>query len=252
MFLLIIIVVFFIDPLLSQEIVSSDSVHADELLLREIEVMKQYDQDLLETVYWSLGALLTIAVLLIGFGWFANFKVYERDKESIRRDLNSFIQSEFKSIQNSVESKIKSEFESVESKISELSLSVFDENIKDVNGLIGNNSRNIDSIKTDIVKFKYELLEIEAKSYQEKGSLTNAFRSQSRIIPIVLNTSYSWQVSFTLDKMQSLLVEMIEKKEVYLDADDIHAVTKILDSIEDEHEITVRGIKELLAKSRSV
>ena len=42
---------------------------------------------LLNTVYCSLGTLANVTALLIGFGWFANFRVYERDKGAMRTEL---------------------------------------------------------------------------------------------------------------------------------------------------------------------
>ena len=48
------------------------------LLKAELQLIKSYQDNFL---YWSLGVLGTIAVGLIGFGWFANFK---RDKSAVR------------------------------------------------------------------------------------------------------------------------------------------------------------------------
>lgn len=39
--------------------------------------------------------------LIVGFGWFANFRVYERDKESIRNELSN----EMRSLTNIFDSK---------------------------------------------------------------------------------------------------------------------------------------------------
>ena len=58
----------------------------NDMLRAQLEVMKQYDQRLLNTVYWALGTLAAVAAALVGFGWFANFRVYERDKNALAQE----------------------------------------------------------------------------------------------------------------------------------------------------------------------
>lgn len=53
------------------------------VLRARLEEEKAHNAAVLQTVYWSLGVLGTIAVALIGFGWLANFRIYERDKEAL-------------------------------------------------------------------------------------------------------------------------------------------------------------------------
>jgi len=54
------------------------------LLNAQLELMRQYDQRIIATVYWSLGSFITMIVVLVGFSWFTNFKVYERDRDALR------------------------------------------------------------------------------------------------------------------------------------------------------------------------
>jgi hypothetical protein len=60
---------------------------------------------LLNTVYWSLGTLATVTALLIGFGWFANFRVYERDKGAMRTELLTEIGAERSRISDDLRTK---------------------------------------------------------------------------------------------------------------------------------------------------
>lgn len=62
-------------------------------LRTQIDVMERYNDQLLATVYWSLGVLVTIAGVLIGFGWFANFRIYQRDKASLSAELAGGLQA---------------------------------------------------------------------------------------------------------------------------------------------------------------
>src|SRR3990172_3068808 len=60
-----------------------------QLLNAQLAITTHYDASLLQTVYWSLGTLAVIAAALIGFGWFANFRVYERDKIALSERLSA-------------------------------------------------------------------------------------------------------------------------------------------------------------------
>ncbi|WP_312290126.1 hypothetical protein [Stutzerimonas nitrititolerans] len=62
-----------------------------KLLESQLQTTREYQGLLLDTVYWALGGIFVLVGLLLGFGWFANFKVYERDKESMRLELTSEI-----------------------------------------------------------------------------------------------------------------------------------------------------------------
>src|SRR6266849_9833581 len=44
-----------------------------QALRAQLEVMRRYDDRILSTVYWSLGTVVLLAVLLYGFSWYTNF-----------------------------------------------------------------------------------------------------------------------------------------------------------------------------------
>ena len=61
------------------------------MLEAQLKVMREYDARLLHTVYWSLTTVATLTLVLVGFGWFVNFRVYERDKASLLHELNVLV-----------------------------------------------------------------------------------------------------------------------------------------------------------------
>jgi hypothetical protein len=75
--------------------VPTQIVHAPDsvvvALRAQLELQRAFQSDLLATVYWSLGVVVLIVVVLVGFGWFANFRVYQRDLEALRRELESLV-----------------------------------------------------------------------------------------------------------------------------------------------------------------
>lgn len=58
-----------------------------KVLKMQVATMKEYHSSLLDTVYWALGTVATVAALLVGFGWFANFKFHESEKQRLKEEL---------------------------------------------------------------------------------------------------------------------------------------------------------------------
>jgi len=70
---------------------SSQLVAELQSVKRELHFATQFQSDMLATVHWSLGTVAGIAVLLVGWGWWSNFRVYERDRETLLKDLTSTV-----------------------------------------------------------------------------------------------------------------------------------------------------------------
>lgn len=60
-----------------------------QVLRAQLEDAKRFQDQILNTVYWALGTLAAVTVALTGFGWLANFRVYERDKATLERELQT-------------------------------------------------------------------------------------------------------------------------------------------------------------------
>ncbi len=69
-----------------------------KLLEKQIATMKEYHSSLLDTVYWALGTVATVSVLLVGFGWLANFKFHESEKKRLIDELDAKLKEALASI----------------------------------------------------------------------------------------------------------------------------------------------------------
>lgn len=86
----------------------ANSVSRDELqLLKEQNSdLKGFQSDLLLTMWSAFGSLVVLTLALLGFGWFANFRMYERDKELLRKDLEGVVASSESRLQAALESSL--------------------------------------------------------------------------------------------------------------------------------------------------
>ena len=60
----------------------------------EVKTLKEFVQHILATVYFSLGTVIVLAAALIAYSWYQNFRVYERDKESINQSIRTAMTTE--------------------------------------------------------------------------------------------------------------------------------------------------------------
>jgi hypothetical protein len=57
-----------------------------ELLREETKVIQLYDDKLLRTVHWALGSVFSIAALLVGYGWWTNFRMADKDRQRLKEE----------------------------------------------------------------------------------------------------------------------------------------------------------------------
>ena len=129
-------------------------------LKAQLEVMRAYDDRLLETVYWALGTTVSILLGLVVFGWFTNFRVYERDKQAIREDLQLFVREELSKIQKGLQDEANQRYQTI--------INSAQEAIKaEVVPLMG----QIKDLRKLIFEIRYRMTIEEAKREEEKSKL---------------------------------------------------------------------------------
>jgi hypothetical protein len=78
------------------------------ILKAQLQTIREYDQKLLDSVHWSQGIVGGVALLLVGFSWFTNSRIYERDKAALTQELEGKLQSQLSLIRTELEVNQKS------------------------------------------------------------------------------------------------------------------------------------------------
>lgn len=53
----------------------------------ETDLAHHYFEQMLSVILWSLATVVTLAVLLVGYGWYVNSRVYERDRAMLMDEV---------------------------------------------------------------------------------------------------------------------------------------------------------------------
>ncbi|MCZ2120631.1 MAG: hypothetical protein LC108_00025 [Anaerolineales bacterium] len=203
------------------------------VLRAQLEIMQQYNQQILATVYWALGIIAGLAVLLVGFGWFVNFRVYERDKSTMQDDLRYFIRSELETSSKAFEKRIDEKIEK--------SVKDYQENLKA--SLVKMQAR-VSSIEEALAESEYKRLSEETKKETYKDS---AFRQYVRMIELAhkLPPYLDFYFSEPLENIITLLKDGLAPA-----PEDVKDLNKELNNVPEGYAMDVESIRQLIKNSR--
>lgn len=81
-------------PTISSEQPHGGSAEDFRLIRAELQVMRDYNDDFLNTIHWSLYTVLIVASLLIGANLFSSFRMADREREALKQELQGWLQGE--------------------------------------------------------------------------------------------------------------------------------------------------------------
>jgi hypothetical protein len=201
-------------------------------LRAQLEVMRQYDERLLETVYWALGTAVALILFAAGAGWYANFRSYQRDKESLKRELHLDLQSSARETSESLHSQANQRIGKIEQSA-----------LQTVENATGKLRAQIEELGREIAYLTYQSLQKDAERWRDQNIRSNELRSYMQMLPMArrLGVGYEWAISDTLQKLQEVL-----KAGAQPDAEEVREITNLIDSLPGEYTIEVQRLRELL------
>ena len=127
------------------------------LLKQEVELLEKYNQQLLNTIYWSMGAVFTLALFVVGAGWYVNFRLYDKDKIELQRSLETSLGERFEKEETALRERFEKEKETIQ-------------NVAQKTGeaAAAKLRSQFDELKWDLEYIQYKMLQEQAKSWRIK------------------------------------------------------------------------------------
>lgn len=187
----------------SPSVSTSDSQPRDE---GEIEVLRHYTDQLLTTVRWTLGIAITLIVFSAGLGWYANFRFYERDKRALRDELADRLEAQTSKGLSSQEEKIKAALREYTKGAEAYKEDLGQEIQGMVEGKWEDLSRDIKSVRADMVRLNYELLDQKAAIWKLQDVQAIVLRTYMRMVPLAEELGWEWMISHALEGIDGALI----------------------------------------------
>lgn len=255
-------------------------VTSDSKLIRALEdqlaqvktqndLLKEYQSSLLSTVYWSLSFLGGITVLLIGYGWWSNAKIHEKDKEEIRQEVSNLLEkwevdikltnTEFNKEQlKTVDTKIGSVFDQLKEieKSTKDQLDRYSQDSKNINKLIADKVDSLEvaseSLRIKHARLVCEVNVIEERVWDTRGVTANVLLTQAEGIVHALELGSDARVSLILNRLKDTLEKLLNSPEPELRPYFINTIRNAVTKLEGKFAVEVSEVIELLDKVKLV
>ncbi len=219
-------------------------------LQNEMEIVKSYSSQFLQTIYWSLGVVASIALILVGFGWFTNFRLLDQEKKSIRSEMQTTLKSDLKDSLNRIDERY-SESQKLVTDLIEQAIKrsetrmLFD--IGSKHELL--ESRTVD-LERSIQAIHYELEDIEYRRWTSEGVYTNAIRCAVGLVNIAISIKQDFRISRALDYILRSIKRLNEEHRTRMTADDISYLQKTLETVYAANSFVIDAIREQIAQMK--
>lgn len=227
------------------------------------KIIKQYQTSLLDTVYFSLAGVFTLAILLAGFSWFTNFKWYEKDKENIAQDFQRkaneiIIQFESKLIesqmlfQTELDKKIESfslrntqEFEIVRKRLDE-DQDLLKQSLDKLKSELIRAESNTKRINKSLAQTNAELRQVEEYTWELKKIPYNILITQTQALRSAVESENEFLIENVLVRMKDAIEKYYIKKNVGMTKKDIDYIINNISTADTFDPIKVNEIKTLM------
>lgn len=199
-----------------------------KILQAQLQQMRDTDQRLLSTVYWSLGTLAVMAALLVGFNWYVNFRQYERDQLWLARQVTERVT------------------EAILLKFDEARKTLVKEMAEREADLETGMRESADALRTDLLRLQYTQVGMEADRWTKEEVYVNSFQILRDQLRIAIQLRDSFYLNNALERIEACLGRILTRKESYVKSHEVNEVIALLEKLPVELKLNVKRLGELL------
>lgn len=210
------------------------------------ELMHAYHDRILSTVYWSLGGLGVIAGVLLGYGWYANFRIYERDKAALRQELRANLQVDLSGVRETFFAALEDYRTVSDARYVEHQKQTMEVGHRAAESVRDSLRMDISIIRESVDELSFSLLEIEANTWRAKDVLSNELLTLVKMVRMAVRKSEDWRVSSTLDRIRQTFRDGVAP-----DAELSAELVEVLNTLPERFAAEVENLKTALRASRA-
>lgn len=218
---------------------------SDEVLVlkAQLATMQGLTDGMLATVHWSLGTVVLVASLLVGFGWFNASKAHERELASLRSELQSMVTAKTTENRDALEALLLSRLQELAAVGSAEGKKIAEDLAKPLQGKVQELNISLDEVRA---KLEYSELKSEARYWETRGVKANELTRYIGILEWGVRQKDGYEMSESLKKIQALL-----EAGTQVMASTITYVSGILDTLPRDQVIHVEALRLALKNAKT-
>lgn len=205
--------------------------------------MQSFTDNLVATVYWSLGSVVVIASLLVGFGWFTSIRMHERDIAAVRAELTALLSTQVGVTRIELERMFQDKVNTLTNSSATAASQVVGREIAPVLASIERLRGAVSALQN---RLAYVEFQSEAWYWEAKGVKSNEFTQYLEILRLAVREKNSTNIATSLKKLTELLKDGAE---IFVST--ITDVSGIIDSLPTEYAIPAATLREALKAART-
>jgi hypothetical protein len=213
------------------------------VLRAQLKTMNDFTQSLLETVYWSLGSIVVVASLLVGFGWFNSARLHDRDIQGIRNEVGALVSAQGASLRADVEKAVSEGVAQVTAAANSAAQTVVSRTITPLKASVEANAKRLATLNDE---FMFEKYRSEARYWEWKDVKANEVTQYLGMLNLALGRNDEFEVSYAMKKLDELVPQVRQ-----LHSSDVTQFVSLIARLSSDYSIQAERIRENLRKVKT-
>jgi hypothetical protein len=222
------------------------------ILQAQLDTMRSYQQDLIETVYWSLAGIATALVVLVGYSWFTNNRNYDRERAAFREEQEAALAKGLQQLSNDLQAEVnklevhlQTEVRNLR-KVNEQAIEVLSTSLRaDVTQDLGSIRQRIGTIELS------RLVEIAKQHRTESRVSWVSINSTMQVIERAISLGNNQVIANHIAEAREILLanrKGANEYNLYLFSDDPSNYRQILSKVPDQFKVEAEEVQRLLSE----
>lgn len=200
-----------------------------DALEAQFSVVREYNDDFLAVIVWSLSSIGTMVVVLIGLNWFQSNRTLKKEFEALQRDLSQAIVTS----RTDMEAMIHSKLRDIEKSVDKIAATAARDQMK--------------SIYPRILELEHKAKEDEYGDWMAKKVFSNALRAAGAMLKCSIEIDWDWRISDALEKLHAALDEA-RKARNQIELQDLAELESVVERVPDTNKTARLAMLKKLAE----